>query len=218
MRYNTYGDTVLRSLVTPGSFRGPALIVVGQGIEADARWTPWETFAASLDCPLIAFEPTARAAVQDVLVTAFAALSPLFEYARARLLRWSNGFVTRDLAPCGPIIAAPDTELNEYEAQYQAWQFAKATHRITGRNLYGKGMLAIGPETQPGLFGPPVYKISPVGYEDNIATLLNLWLGIGGITNTSQVAQLQALDGLRPRLSSHIAPYLVPYLLLDEPS
>ena len=209
-------DDILNTAVTPATFAGPPLIVVGEGLTGadDPRWTPWAQFADDVNAPVIGVNVNEDVGRIDAGLTA---LSRFWDYARLRPARWSDGRQTVNLLPCGPVVVMQTIGQLNYPA-VAAWDLATRWHRVGGRHRYGKAMLAISSEPRPGLFSPPLYYPRPNTGRSGVAELINIWLGTGGAATPNTVATLQTEDLTHPNLSAHVAPYLVPYLILRRPA
>ena len=215
MLTNIVADAILAQTVTTATFAGPPLILVGNDLTStdDERWAPWLQFATDVTAPLIGLNVGENV---DIITAGLRAYSRFWDYARVRPARWSDGLRTVDLLPCGPVVALQNLGDAQYAA-VAAWQVAARWHRLGGRHRFGKAMLAISSEPYPGLFSPPVYYPRAAG-DSGVAELVNLWLGSGGSATPSTVAALQHEDLTHPNMSAHVAPYLVPYLVLHNPA
>ena len=213
---NIVADAVLSQTVTTATFAGPPLVLVGEGLTTtdDERWAPWAQFATDVTCPLVGINVGENV---DALAAGLRAYSRFWDYARTRPARWSDGTRTIDLLPCGPVVALQNLGDTQYAA-VAAWQAAARWHRLGGRHRFGKAMLAISSEPYPGLFSPPVYYPRSNTGASGVAELISVWLSEGGSSTPSLVSTLQQEDLTHPGMSAHVAPYLVPYLVLHNPA
>jgi hypothetical protein len=213
---NIVADVILAQTVTTATFAGPPLILVGNDLTStdDDRWAPWAQFATDVTAPLIGLNVGENT---DIITAGLRAYSRFWDYSRVRPARWSDGIRTVDLLPCGPVVALQNLGDTQYAA-VAAWQAAARWHRLGGRHRFGKAMLAISSEPYPGLFSPPVYYPRSNTGASGVAELISVWLSEGGSSTPSLVSTLQQEDLTHPGMSAHVAPYLVPYLVLHNPA
>lgn len=220
MNSNTTGSEILARTVTPASFLGPPIVVVGDDFAtSDPRWVALSSMAEALSAvkgappvPLIWLDP---AEDQRPLDVALAALSRLFEISSARPYVWSRGGRPIPASPCGPIFSMPATTSTATMCNDRAWETSARFVRVPYGNLFGVGLMAIGKGDPEGFHGPPVYPIPPPpNAARRLQTLREVWKR-GGPSDLGSYQTLIDLESTRFGISRRTHPALVPYIRMS---